>query len=95
MSGMANEVPVVSTNEETGDPRAFTASAPLGLTAALGIDPALTGVTVDVSISREACSAELDHITIPVANPAARTEQPSDKGRFRAVVQNGSIRISE
>lgn len=89
------EVPVVSTNEETGDRRAFTASSPLGLTAALGIDPALTGVIVDVSISRAACETELDHITIPVANHAARTEQPSDKGRFRAVVQNGGIRINE
>lgn len=89
------EVPVTSTSPVSGERRNFTASAPLGLTAALGIDPALTGVTVDVSISREACAAELDHITVPVANHAARTEQPSDNGRFRAVVQNGSIRISE
>ncbi|MGR9400222.1 hypothetical protein ACU8M5_10795 [Rhizobium leguminosarum] len=94
MSG-SYEVPRQVVNPVTSEPRHFVGRAPMSLQASLGIDPALTEVAVIVEINRLSCPQQLDRIQIPTVASTMRYDQASDKGRFKAVLQNGQIMISE
>ncbi|GAA6176443.1 hypothetical protein [Sulfitobacter pacificus] len=89
------EAPRTATEPYSSISQRFIATKPVELSASLGVDASVSGITVDVSIHRAQCETEFDHIQIPTVASEMRYDQSSKNGRFGAVLQNGHIAVSE
>jgi hypothetical protein len=94
LSGSYQE-PQDSRQSVSSGPQEFLATAPISLSANLGIPSGLSDVTVAVTVRRHQCPEVFDRVDIPVSQPELRIEQASRNGRFTAVVQNGQMSIRE